>query len=171
MNNNEKLIKEALHAYHGVEDRGQSWAWSAESVESMRAALAVFAKAHTPTDAPTQTSPELEPAGDTPSRVVPTDDEREALAQVVSDAFSGYLGAEPDEGDQHVADLILAAGFRRSEPQGEPSDAQVQALKVLEEAEPLAEVFGNSTAFGRAVIALRRLVDEGAALRAAGGVR
>lgn len=47
--------------------------------------------------------------------------------------------------------------------QGEPSDAQVQALKVLEEAEPLAEVFGNSTTFGRAVIALRRLADERAA--------
>lgn len=74
-------------------------------------------------------------------------------------------------GGKHLVSALCDALESVPEPQGELSDAQVQALKVLEEAEPLAEVFGNSTAFGRAVIALRRLVDEGAALRAAGGVR
>lgn len=48
--NREELIKEALHAYHGVENRGQRWEWSPESITSMRAALAVFEQAHTPSD-------------------------------------------------------------------------------------------------------------------------
>lgn len=42
MTDNEKLIREALHAYHDVDDRGQGWHWSEESLASMRAAFEVF---------------------------------------------------------------------------------------------------------------------------------
>lgn len=42
MTSREELIKEALHAYHDVEDRGQSWEWSQESLDGMFSAFAVF---------------------------------------------------------------------------------------------------------------------------------
>lgn len=38
----DNAIEEALHAYHGVEDRGHNWEWSQESLTGMRAAFAVF---------------------------------------------------------------------------------------------------------------------------------
>jgi hypothetical protein len=64
----------------------------------------------------------------------PTDDEREALA-IVQGAKDAYLEAYP--GDNHAERFAaldrLAAGFRRSEPQGEPSDATRIVFEVLRE--------------------------------------
>lgn len=57
----------------------------------------------------------------------PTDDEREALASLIqSGRYSGKVIPASNPIDFRDADRILAAGFRRSEPQGEPSDAQVE---------------------------------------------
>lgn len=53
----------------------------------------------------------------------PTDDEREALAEIVT--YQTFMDATPNQ----EADAILAAGFRRT-VQGEPTDAQVRAAYV-----------------------------------------
>lgn len=90
----------------------------------------------------------------------PTDDEREALANLIPLDLIHDRGREgfPEDAFE-AADRILAAGYRRSEvpePQGEPTDAQVEAaLKAAENAGPLTPIRER----------LR------VALRAAGGVR
>jgi hypothetical protein len=113
----EKLIEEAAKA---VYNNDPSWGYVYEDDHSEHAAdwedlgddlrdkfrtiasgvLAVFGKAHTPTD-----------------------DEREAL-------FRALDGLVPDGIDHRDAvDAVLAAGFRRT-AQGEPTDAQVEAALV-----------------------------------------
>lgn len=133
----EKLIEEAAMAITGTRPHpgGGSQIIFEEAEDFARAALAVFEKAHTPTG-----------------------DERE-LAQVIKDFWweceagekpTKHLNGEPTAGDVALAASILAAGFRRSEvpepqvierhdlvmpiyegsePQGEPSDAQVIAAR------------------------------------------
>lgn len=85
----------------------------------------------------------------------PASEERETLERFLSD-----LPAPIDR-----ADAILAAGFRlHREPQGEPSDAQVEiAWRTYEKIPP--ETFVMGPAIGKARERMR------AALRAAGGVR
>lgn len=115
----QELIEEAAKALYRAnwgdeftfeEDR-EHW------VNQARAALAVFEQAHTPTD-----------------------DEREALAKVVAKAdeetldyerrLPDYYSDESWEGYRLHADHILAAGFRRT-VQGEPTDAEVEALAAV----------------------------------------
>jgi len=69
--------------------------------------------------------------------VIPTDDEREELALLI-DPNALELHAYPFPLD--AADRVLAAGFRRTEVQGEPSDAQVEAIRELESEIPDAYV-------------------------------
>lgn len=80
----------------------------------------------------------------------------EEAAKALRTQALGGLKADHPEFYQEMSRAVLAV-FEKAHT---PTDAQTQALRVLEEVEPLAEVFGNSTAFGRAVIALRRLADE-----------
>lgn len=94
MTDNKKLIEEALTAYWGGADNAKE----SGSVEGIRAALAVFEKAHTPTD-----------------------DEREALTYLIT-AFRfrerGLRGTamEPDLAvSRPLAEFLLAEGFRRTE--------------------------------------------------------
>lgn len=91
----------------------------------------------------------------------PTDDEREALARITSETG--------DPQDTTLADEILAAGFRRSEPQGEPSDAPMPSDEELTEIESRVYDQYRDKIAGMAAA----LIREGwvAALRAAGGVR
>lgn len=49
----------------------------------------------------------------------PTDDEREALGRILESWSGPWLDGQRPA----LYDLLVAAGFRRSEPQGEPSDA------------------------------------------------
>jgi len=142
----EKLIEEAAKAIfeadppnnpHGpnsdlVFDEPYTRDHSARARKHARAALAVFEKAHTPTD-----------------------DEQEALAFAVApgdevglgDAISIIRGktveatidwvrrnyaVAPGLDDEHVGQLIIALNLVRNapEPQGEPSDAQVLAAAI-----------------------------------------
>lgn len=107
MTDNEKLIEEAAQAIYGHNPEQQPWDGEpmglAEAGDSHRAnmarrqaedAMAVFEKAHTPTD-----------------------DEREALAKVIDDAADAPVSPERVRASLTLwlADAILAAGFRRTE--------------------------------------------------------
>ena len=119
--NREELIEAARVAYveaweakrkeigRGIAEPG------AKSRAGIQAALAVFEQAHTPT--------------------TPTDDEREALIDVmVMTKLSDYAATDMSTIHQAV-DAILAAGFRRT-VQGEPTDAQVEHMRrVLNDAD------------------------------------
>lgn len=186
----EKLIEESAEAFGGLTSPtyGAAPEWErVEVYEGVKRVLAVFEKAHTPTD-----------------------DEREALARLVDPgAFIPFdpgvvdprWPAEVEHRQQearHHADRILTAGFRRSEvpepsaepvcehgsplsalcdyaaryasgetdgtapkhaePQGEPSDAQVLAALRAYASTPQQHGKGREDAIR-------------AALRAAGGVR
>jgi hypothetical protein len=142
--NDPKLIEEAAKAIY-VERWGSGAGWERGSRKpyrkQARAALAVFEKAHTPTD-----------------------DEREALLRAMRAGWAKRqewwttteAPADAPTNDEFLADAILTAGFRRSEvpepsacasclgmcgggrhccencehaePQGEPSDAQARAF-------------------------------------------
>lgn len=135
MSGNEKLIEEAAKAIFEVNNRQDMTQWPRSSYQAVyreraRAALAVFEKAHTPTD-----------------------DEREALAKLLDEIDSEWLMGEarPPYPSEMAHELILrGVGFRRSEvpkpsvehsahefcdnrlgcipkPQGEPSESVVLA--------------------------------------------
>lgn len=95
--------------------------------------------------------------------LAPTDDEREAIATVIAKTWAEDDITPPTDYD--FADAILHAGFHRTEPQGEPSDAGVDdAWWKAQEAGQLPRTPGPS---------IRQAFKAGyrAALRAAGGVR
>lgn len=170
MTDNEKLIEDAAKAIHEALLAKGGYRGGAE------AALAVFEKAHTPTD-----------------------DEREALWKVIDKERRGWV--RMGSGDSTVLrDVILASGFRRSEvpepsgkrhawqcmvpyspegscaepgcgcwchkgePQGEPSDAQVEEVKRHMWHEP-----SKRCGCGARIETLDDQVRH--VLRAAGGVR
>lgn len=200
MTDRETLIEEAAEAFGGLTSPtyGAAPEWErAEVYEGVKRVLDVFEKAYTPTgdqrEALALTDFEWRAFQEMPqqsyfsartwfdgvlashiaclmrSEVPEPSDiahmiERSSLGTPEAQALRSTVSEEK-------AAALVAEAQRRSVPQGEPSDAQAEALKVLEEVEPLAAVFGNLTAFGRAVIALRHLVDERAALRAAWGER
>ena len=68
-----------------------------------------------------------------PAHTEPTDDEREALAEVLHYAQGfddwGVANDEEREGALDIADAVLAAGFRHP-AQTEPTDAQVHSAAV-----------------------------------------
>lgn len=116
MTTREELIEEAAKAIFGVNNRLDSTQWPRSSYQAVyreraRAALAVFEKAH-----------------------APTDDEREALDRAVRGVTwnaSNYphraqphiLGADIGPLTTKIVEAVESAGFRRSEvpaPQGEP---------------------------------------------------
>jgi len=155
MTDREKLIEEAakaiLVASHG-EDYDE-WESSLERElyrKRARAALAVFDKAHTPTDDERQQLDDIMAEADgywPPARALilerfrrpdpVSDDEQEALAQAIFDRSHA-----PDDalnlwdGDiGKLADAILAAGFRRSEvPDPSAEEWAVRIAAVREKA-------------------------------------
>lgn len=84
-----------------------------------------------------------------------TDDEREALAEVIE-----VLDTHGQWPVDQITDAVLAAGYLHSEPQGEPSDAKVRAA--------LSEWFQGIIAGGWTAEHEARMRG---ALRAAGEVR
>lgn len=135
----EELIKEAASIVYGTVPASVIVPWRevdrnrrVEFEAAARAILAVFEKAHTPTD-----------------------DEREALAEVIARGRRGWERNGGRVDSMTLRDAILAAGFRRSEvpvptctcgevlgshaincpaftePQGEPSDAREARARIL----------------------------------------
>lgn len=137
MDSRQELVEEAAQA---MANAPHAASWDAHTKDERNwyrkdaaIALAVFDKAH-----------------------APTDDEREVLGQMIADHLTGFPGARPDEDDLEMADLILAAGFHRS--QDEPTGARVEvAARVL---------FGATV---DSMLVARELANI--ALRAAGRVR
>lgn len=186
MTSREELIKEAAKAMLDDSHGEGTWEHREQIEEELylrraRAALAVFEKAH-----------------------APTDDEREALAYLITAhrfrerGLSGAIGEPEVAVARPLADFLVAEGFRRSEvpepsaeqpkhlcaahpfgcpePQGEPSDAQRHArarlqARIHEEHAPHFHL-GQCKCGAK----LGDSIDwnwhlTGAALRAAGGVR
>lgn len=152
----EKLIEEAAKAIHkvamqeypGMDEWRFGWKQQKDRdrdvyLREAEAALEVFEKAHAPTERKPLWSTECGWDGEHDkcqrracgcSCHAPTDDERPALSNmtdIIRRAITEW-GEEFDDSDLTIrirTDLI-AAGFRRSEvpePQGEPTDAQVEA--------------------------------------------
>lgn len=145
--NREELIEEAAKAIwiakNEITDRewaDSAWAeltmpddWNHEALDALdeaRAALAVFEQAHTPTD-----------------------DEREALANLIRRDFYRVDGL-PDDEDRAIADVVLEAGFRRTVQATTPTEderaewtATLEALlaEVYTILKPLAEGGTHST--------------------------
>ncbi|MFF1540472.1 hypothetical protein ACFVWL_10350 [Microbacterium sp. NPDC058269] len=135
LSGNEKLIKEAEQRYPDIEANPETFptGWSREQERNAFIAGVVFEKALTPTD-----------------------DEQEALSQIIKDVSANTPGdLIPQFRRDLIVSKILAADFRRTELQGEPSDAQVDAAS--------REI--DLRGFHIPPMAVR------AALRAAGGVR
>lgn len=112
MTDREELIEEAAEAFGGLTSPtyGAAPGWErAEVYEGVTRVLAVFEKAHTPTD-----------------------DEREALARIVKDiaikwggpSMAEFADTPPIRKHYATADAILAAGFRRSEVPEPSADEQ-----------------------------------------------
>jgi len=143
-NDNKKLIEEALNAYWGGADNAKE----SGSFEGMRAALAVFEKAHTPTKT------EIAIAAEIHTRYLrgefdedgqkPGDPSRAALLAAVRAGAKRSEVPEPSAvvmvplSDLEAAWRVGAAHMSRAdaaeralaalnERQGEPSDAQVEA--------------------------------------------
>lgn len=78
----------------------------------------------------------------------PTENEREALANLIRRDFYRVDGL-PDDEDRAIADVVLEAGFRRT-VQGEPSDAQLAEMeqRVYDEHRP--HIAGMAKALVRA---------------------
>lgn len=176
LSGNEKLIEEARATM-----RRQEWA-PAGLLIRLADALEAAEKAHTTTPPDgwfymgshvgatwlnLEFSEEMDETGlplwERPVQHTPTDDEREAIATVIAKTWAEDDITPPTDYD--FADAILHAGFHRTEPQGEPSDAGVDdAWWKAQEAGQLPRTPGPS---------IRQAFKAGyrAALRAAGGVR
>ncbi|WP_404474817.1 hypothetical protein [Microbacterium aerolatum] len=129
MPSREELIEDAARAINNVRwnlalphanPNGATWT----DKDLARAALAVFEKAHAPTDAATEVTPELEVEGDAPSGVAQGEP---------SDAPTVHFMARQGGKSQALVDQMLAQANERGVrvevvyPQGEPSDVALLA--------------------------------------------
>lgn len=123
---NEKLIEEAAKAIWAATD-ALTWEQTSEDLRDScrveaRAALAVFEKAHTPTDD--------EREGDEKAILNALYDSRESFTGVGAEVGTDETAILVD----YVPEIVLALGFRRSgatEPQGEPSDAPEYSYEII----------------------------------------
>jgi hypothetical protein len=132
MTDNERLIEEAARADFYATPDDRIWEDISDKERTLRlrgmaAALAVFEKAHTPTD-----------------------DEREALVSIL------YVNpwSQTKYSLGHIAEKILTAGFRCTVPQGEPSDAQVAVDAAWKQFQRMPS--SNPSDYAHAVVAALR---------------
>lgn len=168
----EKLIEEARDAMiaHYLSSPGYEWNWH----EMASIALAVFEKAHTPTDDERELSERLvarhlplSASSDTAANIVRHLTEVGLLrrSEVPEPVTPPRAGSRPGTTTTDATPHPDPAGGESSEPQGEPSDAQVLAAAI-------ALIGGSAILFAEIdTEAQERYLDDArAALRAASAV-